>query len=156
MKNNSLNQWNKFSTTINYQKKPLFTCIRISHFLKANPITKTKIPAKAWEFYTTTHNNIKGISLFYNLLQNKLALRKTASIHNWETELGTTHTIAQWQSAFMEIHKASHCTKHWDLTIKITNRCHYTPYRLTKFFPDRSPLCWRNCGKAGHLLSVLA
>lgn len=109
---------------------------------------------KLGKIYSTTHNNIRGISLFYNLLQDKLALRKTTAIHKWETDLGTAHTVAQWQFAFTEIHKASHCIKHWDLTVKITNRCYYTPYRLAKFFPDHSPLCWRNCSNTGHLLHM--
>lgn len=33
----------------NLPKNTLFTCVRISHFLKTNAITKTKIPNKAWQ-----------------------------------------------------------------------------------------------------------
>lgn len=37
---------------------------------------------------------------------------------------------------------------------RVTNRWQYSPCRLTKFFPNTSPLCWRNCGLRGHLLHM--
>lgn len=53
-----------------------FSCICISHFLRAHPIPKLKlkIPTKAWHFYSTTPHSAKGISIFYNLIHNKLPL----------------------------------------------------------------------------------
>lgn len=74
---------------------------------------------------------------------------------NWEKTLNQTYTIKQWQSAIRSIYKFSHCTNHWEMTIKITNRWHFTPYRLAKMIPSISPLCWRECGKVGTIQHIL-
>lgn len=69
-------------------------------------------------------------------------------------DLGTTFSDEQWGNTFREIHKASHCVKHWELTIKMANRWHYTPYRLANYFPDSAPQCWRECRQIGNLLHM--
>lgn len=46
----------------------------------------------------------------------------------------------------------TYCVNHWEMMLEITNRWHYTPYRLAKFSPTKFPLCRDNCGQIGHLL----
>lgn len=48
-----------------------YTYLRIATFLRAYPLIPTKIPHGAWSFWNDTKHNTKGISLFYNLLQQK-------------------------------------------------------------------------------------
>lgn len=133
----------------------LFSCLRISHFLKSLPRPQLKISPKIWQFYATDRQDTKGISQFYNLLHDKQTFKKTIAMSKWEHDLGTSLSNEQWQCAFKEIHKASHCVKHWELTIKITNRWYYTPYRLASFLLESSPQCWRDCGQIGNLLHML-
>lgn len=130
----------------------LFTCICIVHFLSVYPIPTIKIPSIAGQYLTLKKSNHKGISLFYNLLQDKQTFRKNAALQNWELDMGTTFTDDQWQLAFQTIQKSSHCVGHWEMMINVTKRWQYTPCRLARYFPNASPLCWWNCGHKGNLL----
>lgn len=76
-------------------------------------------------------------------------------MRKWENDLGISFSNEQWQGTFMELHKASHCVTHWEITIKIANRWHFTPYRLSNYFLGSSPQCWRECGQIGNLLHML-
>lgn len=60
----------------------------------------------------------------------------------------------QWQTALNSIFKATHCTSHTELTLKIVNR-YYTPARVAGFTPSLFPLCWHDCSHLGSLLLVL-
>lgn len=42
----------------------------------------------------------------------------------------------------------------WEVTRKVLLRWYLTPYRISKFDPQTSPLCWRNCGGIGTLHHV--
>lgn len=104
-----------------------FTCIRIVHFLNTNPIPTFKLHSKAWEFYLSHKRRVKGISLFYNILQDKLNFSKSNCMLNWENDLCETYSPSQSQATFWSISQAFHCTSHVELILKITNRWHYTP-----------------------------
>lgn len=134
----------------------IFSCLRISHFLKSHPIPRIKIPTKAWWFYSTPTLTTRGISLFYNLIHDKQIFGKTAAVRKWEIDLGTTFSDYQWQYAFREIHKASHCVNYWERMLKITNSWRYTPYRLATFFPDTLRLeeMWPNWSSSTHPLGL--
>lgn len=132
----------------------LLSCLRITHFLKSHPSPKIKILPKVWQFYLTPKQNLKGISLFYNLICYKLAFKKTTAMGKWETDLGITFSDEQWQHTVRETHKASHCVKHQEMMIKMANGWHYTPYRIASYFPETSPQCWRDCRQIGNLLHM--
>lgn len=132
----------------------LFSCLRITHFLKSHPSPKIKILPKVWQFYSTPKQNLKGISLFYNLICYKLAFKKTTAMGKWETDLGITFSDEQWQHTVRETHKASHCVKHREMMIKMAKGWHYTPYRIASYFPETSPQCWRDCRQIGNLLHM--
>lgn len=108
-----------------------FSCVRILHFLSSHPIPEIHIPSKAWQFYSPQKLNTKGISFFYNIIQDKRTFRESNAMNKWESQI-TTFTDDQWKTAFREIHKASHCVGHWKMMLRISNRCQYTPYRLKK------------------------
>ena len=65
-----------------------------------------------------------------------------------------TYTEEQWVRAFRAIYGASRCVNHWELSQKIALRWYLTPYRISKFGPDGSPLCWRQCGAVGNLVHM--
>ena len=75
-------------------------------------------------------------------------------MQKWEVDLCITFSESQWRQAFTEVHRSSHCVKHWELMIKMANRWHYTPFRLATYFPGQSPTCWRGCGQVGNLLHM--
>lgn len=121
-------------------------CLGITHFLKSCTRPTISLPNKIWQFYSTADSSTKGISFFYNNIRDKNTFLKTTAMRKWEDELGTIVSTEQWRHSFREIHRASHCVKHWELAIKMANRWHYTPYSLANYFPGTSPLCWRACG----------
>lgn len=65
------------------------------------------------------------------------------------------HILLPHTVALSSISKASHCTSHHKMTIKITNRWYCTPFWLARFSPNVSPLCWREYGRVGNLLHIL-
>lgn len=123
--------------------------------LKSHSHPTISLPYKIWQFYSKSKQDTKGISFFYNVIKDKHTFTKTTAMIKWEKDLNTTFTEEQWQRTFKETHKASHCVKHWELTIKLANRWHYTPYRISTYFPGSSPHCWRACGQIGNLLHML-
>lgn len=87
----------------------------------------------AWRFLSALPPTPKGISVFYNLFQDKLTYTKSPSYLKWETDLGTSYTSKQWQSAFKSIYKASHCMNHWELSQKLHWDAISLPYVHPKF-----------------------
>lgn len=59
----------------------IFTTIRTLHFLTKYPIVKLSPHPKAWGFYTLEEKKSKGISLFYDILQNKPIFCKSRPMH---------------------------------------------------------------------------
>ena len=151
----TLQSADQLMTQYHLQNNARFNCLRITHFLQPLPPPSISLPSTVWKFYSTAKTDTKGISFFYNMFQDKLVFSKTAAMTKWEVDLDTTFSTEQWTHAFKAIHKASHCVKHWELTIKIANRWHYTPLRIATFFPGASPSCWRACGHTGNLLHML-
>lgn len=109
---------------------------------------------ETWRFYTTNPTPLKGISLFYNLFQQKLNFTKSHPYRRWESNLGMTITGSQWQYALWSLYKDSRCINHWELSQKIALRWYLTPYRISKFGQNNSPMCWRNCGAIGNILHM--
>ena len=129
--------------------------LQISHFLKKSPQTSTALPWRAMLYFTNPTTNIKGISLFYNLLNNKNIFIKTSNMDTWERDIGATFSDDQWQSALRSTFSATKSVNLWELSHKILVRWYLTPYRLSKFDPKISSLCWRNCGEVGTLHHTL-
>lgn len=114
--------------------------------------TAYKIPSSAWVYYTTDKPQTKGISLFYNLLQQKNTFIKTAPLLKWEDDLKRTYTEAQWTAACNATFKTTNCSSLWELSIKLMLRWYLTPDRISWFQTTTSNLCWRQCGQKGDLL----
>lgn len=76
-------------------------------------------------------------------------------MQSWESDLQATFSDDQWLSVIHYSHRASHCITHWELNHKIILRWYFPPYRLAKFYPNQSSLCWRGCGQVGNFLHTL-
>lgn len=131
-----------------------FSYNRIAHFLRSIGTHRIFLQKEVWRFYTGTPVPCKGIAFFYNLFQDKLHFIKSLPYQKWESDLGDSFTDEQWLCAFSSLYKASSCVNHWELSQKIALRWYLTPYILSKFGKDISPLCWRNCGMIGNLLHM--
>lgn len=132
----------------------LFTCLRVAHLTHKHPRNGVHLPNLAWLHLTRKSSHTKGIYLYYNLLQEKTKFQKSRAHTRWEMDLKTPITDNQWQFTFKTIQTVSHCTTHWETSLKIIHRWQYTPCRLSKMFTNTSPLCWRECGQKGHLLHM--
>lgn len=77
----------------------LFSCVRISLFLNSYFIPEIWILSKVWHCYSSQKTKTKGISLFYNLIQDKRSFRKTAELSKWESDLDTMFIDDQWQNS---------------------------------------------------------
>lgn len=64
----------------------------------------------------------------------------------WESDLNYNFSDEQWKTAICYSHSVTHCVNHWEMSQKIISQWYLTPYRLAKFSPENSSLCWRVCG----------
>lgn len=69
--------------------------------------------------------------------------------------MGVSYTTEQWQKALHTTYAATKSANLWELTHKILLRWYLTPYRISKFSLQASPLCWRNCGDIGTLYHIM-
>lgn len=72
----------------------------------------------------------------------------------WEQDLNTSFSATQWQTAIRSTYKASRCVTHWEQSQKILTRWYLTPYRLSTFYKQSDPLCWRGCGHIGNIYHI--
>lgn len=57
-------------------KSDQFAFIHISKFLGKHPLSIDSIPLSVWQYFPLEITTVKGISLFYNILQHKLFFTK--------------------------------------------------------------------------------
>lgn len=69
--------------------------LQIVHLLRRNTQTSTLLPWRVMLYLTNPTTNIRGISLFYNLLNNKTVFVKTSNLVAWERDLGATFSDYQ-------------------------------------------------------------
>ena len=113
------------------------------------------LPWQIAQFLLSKNTTIKGISLFYSLLQNKQVFTKTSTMQAWERDFKMIYTDKQWLMAFKTTYVSTKCANLWELYQKIMLRWYLTPYRLSRFVPGSSPLCWRHCGETGTLFHLM-
>lgn len=99
--------------------------------------------------------HMKGISLFYQILQDKISFTKSNSQFKWEWDLETSFTDDQWVAALNAPFKASKSASLWELSYKIAFRWYRTPHLLHMIDKSLSLLCWRDCGSHGTLIHIL-
>lgn len=73
----------------------------------------------------------------------------------WEINLGSTYTPEQRQIAINSNYAATKNVNLWELTQQILLCWYLMPYRISKFSPNLSPTCWRQCGAKGTLRHIL-
>lgn len=88
------------------------------------------------------------ISLFQNILQDKLSFTKSKRILKWDEDLSTSYSVSKWCTALKVIYGSIHCVQHWELVQNVARRWHLT------LVQPRCPLCWRGCGQIGNLLYI--
>lgn len=132
-----------------------FTLCRIYSFLSSSSPPLITIHSKIWQYYANTLKSVKGTSLIYRLLQDKMTFHKTNSMIKWETDLKASFTSNPWMRAIRYTYSTTHCVNHWELALKITHRWYLTHYRLVSIYKTSSPLCWYGCGFLGTLVHIL-
>lgn len=126
-----------------------------THFLQRSLPPKIFLPWQVVQFYTSSNSNIKGISLFYNIINNKNIFLKSTPLNAWELDLGKTYPLEKWQKALCSTYIATKIINVWEITQKFLLRWYLTPYRISKFAPQTSPICWRGCGATGTLYHII-
>lgn len=77
------------------ESKDLYTYNQIAHFLSAIPTPFFSIPIKTYLYLTNPTTSIKGISLFYKLLNQKSVLSISPSMKSWEIDLKSSYSTEQ-------------------------------------------------------------
>lgn len=113
------------------------------------------IPTPAWAFLSSSPPLKKGITLFYNIFQQKTNFAKSAPHLQWEADLKQSFTSLQWHRACRITLKATSCSTLWKLLVKITIRWYLTPAKISRFNSNITDRCWRQCGLRGDLLHFL-
>lgn len=115
---NSLKSFDTLQVKFDLSISALYQYNSISSFLSKHPPPSLYLPGPLWQFLSSPHTKIKGISLFYNLLQNKLSFYKTKHMLAWEEELGDSFSDVQWQSAIRRTYRAFKCVTRWEQSQK--------------------------------------
>lgn len=131
-----------------------YTKAQLQYYHTRYPETSCKLPTEVWQYMSSRLCRQKGISWFYTYLQSCSKFNKTTSMLNWEKDLQAIYSHKEWSSASLSILKASHCTNHWELAMKL-HRSYLTPIRLNRIFVRSSDRCWRDCGDIGTLLHIM-
>lgn len=95
----------------------------------------------AWRYLLTDVVTMKGITLFYNLLQDKTSFCRLSPFVKWEMDIGHTFSDFQWLAALRATFKATLSTSLWELTHKVTLRWYVTLTLVDKMYSNVSPLC---------------
>lgn len=129
--------------------------MQIRHCLLKISYNHQTIQASAWSFLTSSTPIQKGITIFYNIFQQKCTFTKSSPYKQWEDDLGQSFKTYQYTKACKTTQKATCCWTLWELTIKITLRWYQTPDKILRYSPQLSNKCWRNCGLKGGILHIL-
>lgn len=131
--------------------------MQITHLLLFITNPYIKIPWRiVLTFYLTNPNTpIKGVSLFYNFINQKSIYIKAPSMKTWELDLMSSFTPKQWQSSLTSTYTASKSANLWELSQKILLRWYLSPTRIAGLDPRTSLLCWIQCGHRGWLFHIL-
>lgn len=76
-------------------------------------------------------------------------------MHAWEMDFNKIYSGDQWQKALTVMYSSTGSANLWELFQKILLCWYLSPYRISKFAPSVSPLCWRHCGEPGPLIHLL-
>lgn len=126
----------------------LYTDNQIAHLLLVIPTPYVSISNKIFLYLTNPVTSIKGISLFYNFLNQKSELSKIPSMKTWELDLMSSYSIEQWQNSLKITYVCTKC-------VNLLLRWYLKPTRIAGFHSQTSPLCWRQCGHRGSLMHIL-
>lgn len=141
--NDFLKPFSVLQKGFNLLQNDLYQYLQIKHCILKIPHNHLTIQASAWAFLTSPSPSLKGITLLYNIFQQKGSFTKSKPCTQWESDLSKSFTSLQWTKVSTQ--KVSSCSTLWDLTVRITLRWYLTPAKLSKFYPQLSNRCWRQC-----------
>lgn len=90
-----------------------------------------------------------GISIIYASLADRMDT--PAYARSWESDLDIQWDPAKWFQAFSRSSKDILNMALIEANIKVFTKWYYVPARLSRIFPDSSPLCYRGCGHIGTM-----
>lgn len=153
--NGSLRSFQSVKSEFDLPHTSYFQYAQIGHCLQSLGNFCQHIHTLAWTSLTSPVHQKKGISLFYNLLQQNQTFTKSSSHLIWEQDLQHSFTLDQWHVSCKANQSASKCTSLWELSVKITLRWYLTPVVLSKFDSHTSNTCWRLCSAKGDMIHIL-
>lgn len=152
----SLHTYETLSTRFDLPQPAQFTYLQVRSFLHKHPLPlHLEIPVSMYTFFLEPTSPLRGISLFYNIYNTQDPFSKTTTMLKWEEALGKTFTDTYWVKALSTTYTSSKCINHWEHYQKVIHSWYLTPYKLSKFYPSQSVLCWRKCGESGTLCHIL-
>ena len=72
----------------------------------------------------------------------------------WDQELGLDYDYKDWEACWQNMRKCSVSLSVRETAVKLFTRWYLTPLRLSKIFPQSSPLCFRGCPHQGSFLHL--
>lgn len=155
LQGNNLMPFKDIQTKYNLHSSEFLTYLQIASLYKWLNTPNTPIPTPVWKFLNSNNLKAKGISLLYDLINDKSAFTKINPKIKWERDIGKNFTNSQWLSAIKCNRQFSRCSNYEELAAKFLARWHFTPYIVAKFSKDNSNLCWRGCGQVGNLVHMV-
>lgn len=127
---------------------------QIQHFLlnlqkKSGPVFSVT-PFESW--CSNLCDSKGGISLIYTALASSST--KTQYMINWEKDLQFNWKIDTWHSCLSRAGKGPLNLSLIEANLKIILRWYLVPSRLSKAYPQVSPLCFRGCDLMGSIFHI--
>lgn len=138
-----------------FSSTPSYANIQLHHYHIKYPYSFLNYNPTVWTYISTSSDKPKGLTWFYKYLQNTHNQTKTTSMLNWERDLRSKFALTEWNKAIQANHLYSHCTNHWDISLKLLYRSYLTPMRISQIFHSSDIQCWRNCGNSGTIFHIL-
>ncbi|XP_059837717.1 uncharacterized protein LOC132400604 [Hypanus sabinus] len=140
---NRFASFQQLSVQFNLPNAHFFRYLQIRHFIAPLIPNFPEMPAKnAMDLFLSINPLGKGL---ISIIQDKLAALRRAPVDKikmaWEHDLNTSLSDESWDSILKSVNSTSLCARHCLLQFKIVHRAHMSKSKLSRFYPDISPLC---------------
>ncbi|CAH2276107.1 Hypothetical predicted protein, partial [Pelobates cultripes] len=140
----------------NLPSRDIFLYLRVKHILLSHsiehidPLSLSNIGSQCYHT-RLIRPSCKLLSLCYRTLSDIHGHSKLTYMKQWETSLGITPTLMEWEQAITYTKKSSKCVILWEAYFKMLMRWYLVPSRIHKIYPNSPSICWRCNSSLGSI-----
>ncbi|CAH2302763.1 Hypothetical predicted protein, partial [Pelobates cultripes] len=140
----------------NLPPRDIFMYLCVKHILMSqsiehiDPLSLSHIGAQCYHA-RLIRPSCKLLSLCYMTLSDSHGPPKLPYMKQWETSLGVTPTLIEWEQAIIYTKQSSKCVTLWEAYFKMLMRWYLVPSRIHKIYPNSPSICWRCNSSLGSI-----